>query len=238
MTVVSSYHPKIEQRRFPLYLWLLIFQILSLISNLVIVPGSKEDDYLITPMIAGFIDLFISLTLTIVSLFFLYHFVNKKWYFYTLATALVLSTITVFTITVIGLQQTNFHLFRQILGCTTFVTLVMLFTSFYEVVIDVFSENMKIRDALLGASNIVMLIILVFTFIFAMIGIIIPNSVVPDAEISRLYNVCYIHSAYIVGSMDLPDNDFKGFMENALVLESIFTHLFEVFIVGRLLSKL
>ena len=70
-----------------------------------------------------------------------------------------------------------------------------------------------------------------------MIGIIVPNSIVADADISKLYNTCYIYSGYIVASIDIPDNNFSQFVRNTFVLESIFTHLFEVMIIGRLLSK-
>lgn len=235
--MASSLHPQINQRRFPLYVWLLIFQSVSLFSNLVIRPASREADYLITPVMADFFDLFSSLALTTSSLFFLYHFINKRWYFYTLAFALTASTIVIFVVTIIGLEKSNFHLYRIILGCTTTVTLWMVFTSFYEAVTDVFGENLKIRDSLLGASNIFLLIIILFTFIYAMLGIIVPNSVVADADISKLYNTCYIHSGYIVASMDPPTNNFAPFIRNTMNIESIFTHLFEVMIVGRLLSR-
>ncbi len=235
--MASSIHPKINQRRFPLYVWLLIFQALSLFSNLVIRPASREADYFVSPTGADFFDLFTSLALTTSSLFFLYHFINKRWYFYTLAIALTASTIVIFIATISKLEQSNFHLYRIILGCTTTVTLWMVFTSFYEAVTDVFGENLKIRDSLLGASNIFLLIIILFTFIYAMMGIIVPNSVVADADISKLYNTCYIHSGYIVASMDPPDSNFAPFIKNSMNIESIFTHLFEVMIVGRLLSK-
>src|SRR5688572_17618252 len=235
--MASSTHPKIDQRRGPLYVWLLICQSLSLFSNLVIVPASKEGAYLISPTIAAFMDLFFSLLLTTVSLFFLFHFINKRWYFNILATLLTLSTIVIFVVTIMGLEKSNFHLYRIILGCTTTVTLVMIFTSFYEAVTDVFGENLKIGHSLLGAANIFLLIIILFTFIYAMMGIIVPNSVVADADISKLYNTCYIHSGYVVASMDPPDNNFAQFVRNSMTIESIFTHLFEVMIIGRLLSR-
>lgn len=235
--MISSSHPKIDQRRFPLYLWLLVCQSLSLLSNVFIIPASKTGDYLITETLAAFMDLFFSLALTTVSLFFLYHFMKKKWYFRTLATALTLATVVIFVATILQVEKTNFPLYRIILGCTTSVTLIMIFTSFYEAVTDVFGEKLKIRDSLMGAANIFLLIIILFTFIFAMVGIIIPNSVVADADISKLYNTCYIYSGYVVASLDLPNNNFSQFVRNGFVLESIFTHLFEVMIIGRLLSK-
>ena len=235
--MASSSHPKIDQRRGRLYMWLLLFQALSLFSNIVIIPASKSGDYFITPTIAAFIDLFCSLSLTTAALFFLYHFINKRWYFYLLASALTLSTIVIFIVTIIGLEKNNFHEYRIILGCTTTVTLIMIFTSFYEAVTDVFGEKLKIRDALLGATNIFLLIIILFTFIYAVIGIVVPNSVVADADISKLYNTCYIHSSYMVASLDLNENNLAPFVRNSMVIESLFAHLFEVMIIGRLLSK-
>jgi len=236
--MVSSTHPKIDQRRGPLYIWLLVCQSLSLLSNVFIVPAARSGNYIITEMTAAYMDLFFSLSLTTVSLFFLYHFINKRWFFYVLATALTVATIVIFVATITGLEKTNFHTYRIILGFSTTITLIMIFTSFYETVIDVFGENLKIGDALLGAANIFLLIIILFTFIYAVMGIIVPNSVVTDANISKLYNTCYIHSGYVVASMDPPDNNFAQFVRNSMTIESIFTHLFEVMIIGRLLSKI
>jgi hypothetical protein len=235
--MVSSVHPKIDQRRGPLYIWLLICQSMSLLSNVFIVPAARTGNYIITEIMAAYMDLFFSLSLTTVSLFFLYHFINKRWYFYTLASALTLATVVIFIATISGLEKTNFHTYRIILGFSTTITLIMIFTSFYEAVTDVFGEKLKIRDALLGAANIFLLIIILFTFIFAVMGIVVPNSVVTDANISKLYNTCYIHSGYVVASMDLPDNAFAPFVRNSMAIESMFTHLFEVMIIGRLLSK-
>ncbi len=233
----SSSHPKIDQRRGPLYIWLLVCQSLSLLSNVFIVPASRTGNYFITEVMAAWMDLLFSLSLTTVSLFFLYHFINKRWYFYTLASALTFATVLIFIATIIGLEKTNFQEYRLILGFSTTITLIMIFTSFYEAVTDVFGERLKIRDALLGAANIFLLIIILFTFIYAVMGIVVPNSVVTDANISKLYNTCYIHSGYIVASMDPPDNNFSQFVRNSMSIESIFTHLFEVMIIGRLLSK-
>jgi hypothetical protein len=233
----SSSHPKIDQRRGPLYIWLLVCQALSLLSNVFIVPASRTGNYIITEVMAAWMDLLFSLSLTTVSLFFLYHFINKRWYFYTLASGLTFATIVIFVATISGLEKTNFHMYRIILGFSTTVTLIMIFTSFYEAVTDVFGEKLRIRDALLGAANIFLLIIILFTFIYAVMGIVVPNSVVTDANISKLYNTCYIHSGYVVASMDPPDNNFAQFVRNGMSIESIFTHLFEVMIIGRLLSK-
>lgn len=233
----SLSHPKIDQRRGPLYIWLLVCQSMSLLSNVFIVPAARTGNYVITETIAAFMDLFFSLSLTTVSLFFLYHFVAKRWYFYTLAFALTFATIVIFIATISGLEKSNFQLYRIILGFSTTVTLIMIFTSFYEAVTDVFGVKLKIKDALLGAANIFLLIIILFTFIYAVMGIIVPNSIVTDANISKLYNTCYIHSGYIVASMDPPDNNFAQFVRNSMTIESIFTHLFEVMIIGRLLSR-
>jgi hypothetical protein len=233
----SISHPKIDQRRGPLYIWLLVCQSLSLFSNVFLVPASRTGNYLITEAMAAWMDLFFSLSLTTVSLFFLYHFINKRWFFYVLATALTLATIVIFIATISGLEKSNFDAYRIILGFSTTITLIMIFTSFYEAVTDVFGERLKIRDALLGAANIFLLIIILFTFIYAVMGIVVPNSVVADANISKLYNTCYIHSGYVVASMDVPDNNFASFVKNSMAIESMFTHLFEVMIIGRLLSK-
>jgi hypothetical protein len=235
--MASSTHPKIDQRRGPLYIWLLVCQSLSLFSNVFIVPAARTGNYLISETAAAFMDLFFSLSLTTVSLFFLYHFINRRWYFYVLATALTVATVVIFIATISGLEKSNFQAYRIILGFSTTITLIMIFTSFYEAVTDVFGERLKIKDALLGAANIFLLIIILFTFIYAVMGIVVPNSVVSDANISKLYNTCYIHSGYVVASMDPPDGTFAPFVRNSMAIESIFTHLFEVMIIGRLLSR-
>lgn len=168
---------------------------------------------------------------------FLYHFMRKKWLFYTMVCLLFTSIGINFLTISLGLEQRHFSLFMALNGVVILISLVVLMFSFYVVVRDIFETKLKITAKLLGAANLYLLIGSIFAFLYALMNIIIPGSIVPNSEISSLFHECVIKSSYILSFRDLPDLNIPGYVHNAMVFESLFAHLFAVFIVGRLLAR-
>lgn len=229
---------KLEKRRPILYSILLLFQLLSLVSNIVIIPASKDPQNYISFEGAMLIDLIVVLLLTVANMFFLYHFIKRKWPFWMMIFLLATSISLNFVNVLLRLQELHFQTFLIIFGITTTISLFVLCFSMYIAVRDIFGEKLKIQESLLGATNIYLLIGSVFAFLYALLNIIMPGSIIPNADISHLYNTCIIESTYILASIDLPSNvELPPAIRNCMLFESIFAHLFAVFIVGRLLAK-
>ncbi len=227
----------LDKRRPLIYTFLLIFQILSLVSNIVIIPASKDSNTAISFDTANLINLIFALLLTAANLVFLWYFIKKRIIFWITAVLFFISIALSFISAVFDLHATNFPAFRLLFGITTFVSIAVICFTFFIAVRDIFGEKLKIGSALLGAANIYLLIGSGFAFVYGFINIMMPGCMVPIAEMNNLFNTCVINSTYILGGMDLPDNNYAGAVKNLMMFESIFAHLFAVFIVGRLLAK-
>lgn len=227
----------LDRRRPTLYIMLLLFQALNLISNTIIIPASRDSNTLLSLTGAMYIDLVIVLSLTAANIIFLYYFIRNRWMFYTLVSFLALSIVLNIINVSFELSVNNRNAFMIIFGITTLINLGIICYSFFLAVRDIFGESLKMTTSLLGAANIYLLIGSGFAFIYALLNMMMPGTMVADAEIGNLYNTCAINSAYVLGGMDLPDNNHSQFIKNFMMFESIFAHLYAVFIVGRLLSK-
>ncbi len=212
-------------------------QALSLVSHQIFIPASKTPDTMLSLENAMLIDLVIVLSLTGVNMVFLHHFIKKRIYFWTMLLLVGLSVALNFTSTLLKLDQLNFGTFRLVFGLATFFNITVLSFSFYCAVRDIFGERVKILQALLGAANIYLLIGSIFAFFYVSLNIIMPGTIVPNEEVSSLYHTCMMNSSYILGGIDIPANTYPQSIRNCMVFESLFAHLFAVFIVGRLLGK-
>lgn len=233
----SSNLSTLDRRRLTIYSLLLIFQTLSLISNTILLPASQESNTALSFRNAVLIDLVITLSLHLTIITFLYYFIKKRIHFWGLILLLIISILLNSVARIMHLHELNFETFRLIYGITSSISLSILSFTFFVAVRDIFGKNLKIGAALLGAANIYLLIGSGFAFIYTFLNVLMPGSMVPIQEMGNLFNTCAINSAYILGGMDLPNNDFIPAIKHIMMFESIFAHLFAVFIVGRLLAK-
>jgi len=231
-------HPKLDARRKRLYGILLLFQVLNLFSSIVLIPASKQDNTALSHANAVIIDLVVVVILAFANIYFLHHFIRRRIFFFIVIILLGISMILSILIPVMDLQATQFGMYRLFMFFTTSISLFICGISFYMAVKDIFNEKLALIESLLGATNIYLLIGGAFTFIYALFNILMPGSVLANEHISEMYNVCSIYAAYTLGGVDPPLMDsIKPSVHNAMVFESLFAHLFAVFIVGRLLSK-
>lgn len=227
----------IDKKRPRIYMTLLLFQIFSLVSNMILVPASKQENVLLGFHQANLINVVLALTLTGATLNFLWYFIKKKIFFWLAAILFLVSIGLSFICAVLKLNEHDFELYRTIYGAASLISLVMLCFTFYIAIRDIFGENLKITSALLGAANIYLLIASGFAFAYAFLSIIMPGSMIPVEDYAELFNHCVISSTYVLAGMDLPVETNIASIHNIMMFESLFAHLFAVFIVGRLLSK-
>jgi hypothetical protein len=227
----------LDKKRPALYMILLFFQVLSLLSNVMILPASKEANTLLSFEAANLLNLVFALLLTGATLNFLFYFVKHKFFFWLAALLFLISIGLSFLCVAFQLNETDFAMYRWVFGTSAFISLVMLCFTFYVAIRDIFGENLTIGSALLGAANIYLLIGSGFAFIYAFLSILMPGAMIPISEMEELFNYSVINSTYILAGMDLPGTVNEPAFKNVMMFESIFAHLFAVFIVGRLLIK-
>jgi hypothetical protein len=227
----------LDRKRPRIYMVLLLFQILSLVSNVIIVPASKDSNVRLSFEAANLINVFLALLLTGATLHFLWYFIKRKLFFWIAAILFFVSIGLSFICAVLKLNEHDFELYRMIYGIAALISVIMLCFTFYIAIRDIFGEKLKIGSALLGAANVYLLIASIFAFTYAFLGIIMPGSMIPIAEYEELFNHCVIGSTYCLAGMDLPVETEVQAVHNVMMFESIFTHLYSVFIVGRLLAR-
>jgi len=227
----------IDKKRPRIYMTLLLFQIFSLVSNIILVPSSKQDNVMLGFHEANLINVVLALALTGATLNFLWYFIKKKVFFWIASLLFLVSIGFSFICAVLKLNEHDFELYRTIYGTASLISVVMLCFTFFIAIRDIFGEKLKITSALLGAANIYLLIASGFAFGYAFLSILMPGSMMPIEEYSELFNHCVISSTYVLAGMDLPVETSVPAIHNVMMFESIFAHLFAVFIVGRLLAK-
>jgi hypothetical protein len=227
----------LDRKRPRIYTTLLLFQVLSLISNVIIVPASKDANTMISFHAANLVNVFFALLLTAATLNFLFYFIKKKVFFWIAAFLFFVSIGLSFVCAILKLNEHDFELYRMVYGTASLISIVMLCFTFFIAIRDIFGEKLKVGSALLGAANVYLLIASGFAFTYAFLSILMPGSMVPVTEYEELFNHCVIGSTYCLAGMDLPWETQVPAVHNVMMFESIFTHLYSVFIVGRLLAK-
>lgn len=216
---------------------LLLFQVLSLLVNMIIVPASRDANTHISHHIANLINVVFALLLTGATINFLYYFVKKKIFFWIGASLFFVSIGLNAVSSALKLNDHDFELYRILFGSACFISVIMLCFTFFIAIRDIFGKTLTIGSALLGAANVYLLIGSGFAFLYAFMSILMPGAMIPISEMEELFNHCVINSTYVLSGMDLPGAVQEPAFKNAMMFESIFAHLFAVFIVGRLLAK-
>ena len=102
---------------------------------------------------------------------------------------------------------------------------------------DIFSGDFLTPDKLWGSACVFLMIGLSFASLYHLICIIKPGSLVDDPDIALInYSECVYHSLAILGGID-PDHPVASrLIRNISVMEAVWSNLFVVLIIGKLMS--
>ena len=185
----------------------------------------------------GMLQSLIVLILIIINSLFVKEFIPNKWWFYFVVSlsgsGFVLLTLSHSVPSFVH----NHELFRILSLMAHCCVLCSLCFTFYAAAKDIFRLKHDLSYSLLGAANIFILIGSIFSFIINISGSVFVGMVVPLDQMITLDIHAFKLSFYALAGMDIPFDNVNPFIKNILVVESIFSHLFAVMIVGRLLSK-
>jgi len=117
-------------------------------------------------------------------------------------------------------------------------TLTAFFMLLYFMLYDIFNEKHDILYRLWGAACIYLLIGAMFGIVYFILEIFFPA----EFGLTQLPDIfqfvkCYAFSFYTLSGVDQPFENFSQLVRNVSVIESIFSNLYIVLLVGRLLSK-
>lgn len=141
-------------------------------------------------------------------------------------------------VSAMGIVSPNDAAYLYISTGSILFSLISFIILLYFMINDIFRETHDILYRLWGAASIYMLIGATFGLFFTLLEIVIPN----EFGINTPYDIfhfipCYNFSFYNLAGIDCPYESFSILVRNIAVVESIFSNLYIVLVVGRLLSK-
>ncbi len=121
---------------------------------------------------------------------------------------------------------------------STLIMMGVMITWFWMIVRDIFMEQHDLTYRILGAANIYWLSVVIFAYVYVVLETLLPGSIgltgVSNADmVGNMYKL----SLHATVSIDHPFTNIKLPLENLTLMQSAISHLFIVFLVGRLLTK-
>ena len=219
-----------------LYTLLLCLQIFD-IANFMIVSELVEKGFIaISAGTQMALQVGVVMVTNIIMTVFVNHFIKRKVWVYVYVLAIVLSIIFAFgaggplketlapdQIKVMGLLGFGFAALSN-----GFIAMLAL--------TDVFSQRHELSYSLIGASWIFLLFGIVFANVYMFLGALSPTLLVTSENANAVVN-CLRYSFYVISGQDPPFPNVAMVIRNVSTFESIFSNLYGLMVVGRLLTK-
>jgi len=101
---------------------------------------------------------------------------------------------------------------------------------------DIFSKKHELSYSLIGASSIFLLFGIIFALLYMLLEVWSPGLIV-KSENSNIIHPCLQYSFYVISGQDPPFENVDLVVRNVSTFESIFSYLYGLMVVGRLLTK-
>lgn len=119
---------------------------------------------------------------------------------------------------------------------------VCLYSSFcmiiYYSIIEIFGDNSNMEERMWGSAAIFLMIAISFASLYDIVCLVYPNATGILHEMRfHSYMMCVAYSLNVIGALDTTFPDAIPIIKDISILEAVWSHLFGVLLVGRLLSK-
>lgn len=137
-----------------------------------------------------------------------------------------------------GFIESDTFLYKAISAISVSFSILAFIFLLYFMIFDIFNEKHDIIYRLWGSASIYLLIGSVFGLLYTLLEIFIPNEFQIDTPYDIFHTIpLYNFSFYNLAGIDCPYEGFSLLVKNVAVIETIFSNLYIVLVVGRLLSK-
>lgn len=127
---------------------------------------------------------------------------------------------------------------RLVLFCVQCSLYYSFCTMIYYTIIEIFNENCNMEERMWGSASIFLMITISFASVYDIVCLVYPNATGVLHEMRfHSYMMCVSYSLNIVGALDTSYPDAIPIIKDISVIEAVWSHLFAVLLVGRLLSK-
>lgn len=119
---------------------------------------------------------------------------------------------------------------------------VTLYSSFcmliYYTIIEIFGENSNMEERMWGSAAVFLMIAISFASMYDIVCLVYPNATGVLHEMRfHSYMMCVAYSLNVVGALDTAFPEAIPIVKDISILEAVWSHLFGLLLVGRLLSK-
>lgn len=137
-----------------------------------------------------------------------------------------------------GVQVLDEPVKRFVLFCVQCSLYYSFCTMIYFTIIEIFSENSNMEERMWGSASIFLMISISFASVYDIVCLVYPNATGVLHEMRfHSYMMCVSYSLNVVGALDTSYPDAIPIIKDVSVIEAVWSHLFAVLLVGRLLSK-
>ena len=237
VAILSSLTPRILQARLRGYKWILAGQLMVLTNFLFFSQLFSSHPF------PGWRELLLTLTggLMLLMNYLSYQLIKELTANLLLRRAVItLLYVGVILALITGLEliAKESLLYYWMMIMSTSASLISFVVLFFLMIYDVFNEKHDIVYRLWGSACIYLGIGATFGLVYCLLGIILPQEFGITGTVDIFQFVpSYNFSFYTLAGMDSPFPAFSTLVKNIAVIESIFSNLFIVLIVGRLLAK-
>jgi len=123
-----------------------------------------------------------------------------------------------------------------------FFVQVSLYSSFctiiYYTIIEIFGEKSNMEERMWGSACIYLMISISFASVYDIVCLVYPNATGVLHEMRfHSYMMCVAYSMNVLGALDSSFPDAMLIVKDVSIIEAVWSNLFSVLLVGRLLSK-
>lgn len=234
---LSRITPEINQERLRSYRWIVLGQVLICVVFLFVhelffrhpFPGWQS---ILVVFIGGMM-----LAMNVLT-YVLLKDLSDNFLIRNLVLILLWSSVLLGIVTAMGWVEVDSKAYQFLSASSMLFSLISFFVLLYFMFIDIFKETHDITYRLWGCACIYLLIGSTFGLLFALMEIYLPEEFLINTPNSIFHFIpCYNFSFYNLAGIDSPYENFSLLVRNVAVIESLFSNLYIVLVVGRLLSK-
>lgn len=217
------------------YIILLWAQIADLFHTLIVVQMVKDGLLAFPVDLSTFFSFVFAITINLFELILFRKFVQGNVAFVAYTSLVFLSIVILFI--AVGPFANNLHpmVLKNFLSLGIGFQAVSVAILLVLMMKDIFMKKHNLSYSLVGATSVFILIGTFFAIIYSLMEATFPGMFKGNDPLDPL-NICYEYSYFVISGQD-PPTEVHILIRKISIFESIFSNLFAIMIVGRLLTK-
>ena len=217
------------------YLILLWVQVFDLVHTLVVVQMVKDGFIDIPVDVSVFLSFVFAILINIFELVLFRRFIHSNSGFVCYAILIFLSIVVLFIAVGPFASGLEPYLVKELLKLGIGFQAISIAILLVLMMKDIFMQQHNLSYSLVGATSVFILIGTFFAIVYSFMEASFPGMFKGNDPMDPLH-ICYEYSYFVISGQD-PPMEVNILISKISIFESIFSNLFGIMIVGRLLTK-